>query len=69
MFSNTEVYLNQLVLITLIFMTIYLIILKIYSCIKNILHDIESMRVRHYHPFCKDTDNYLAEYKISTRSL
>ena len=62
MFSTAEVYLNQITIITLLFTFIYLIILKIYSCIKKILYDIESMRRRHHHPFCKDTvEDYFAE--------
>tara|TARA_Y100000589_G_scaffold277302_1_gene272243 strand:+ start:173 stop:346 length:174 start_codon:yes stop_codon:yes gene_type:complete len=56
-----EVYLNRIVFISLVFAVIYLIILKIYSCIKKISDDIESMRRRHHHPFCKDAEGYLAE--------
>ena len=62
MYSIMEVYLNRIVFISFVFAVIYLTILKINSCRKKILYDIESMRRRHYHPFCKDTvEDYFAE--------
>ena len=62
MYSVMEVYFNRIVFISFVFAVIYLLILKIYLCIKKILDDIESMRRRHYHPFCKDAEeDYFAE--------
>ena len=61
MFSIAEVYLNRIVLITLIFMLVYLSILKVNSCIKKIANDMKTIRREHHHPFYKKDDDYLAE--------
>ena len=61
MYSIMEVYLNRIVCISFVFAVIYLTILKINSCTKKILYDMETIRRRHHHPFYKKNDDYLAE--------
>ena len=61
MYSIMEVNLNRIVCISFVFAVIYLTILKINSCTKKILYDMETIRTRHHHPFYKKDDDYLAE--------
>lgn len=44
------------VLQLVLYMLFMLFIMGIYSCVKNIADDIESMRTRHHHSFYYDYD-------------
>lgn len=51
----------QIIMYILLFSVELLISISIFSCVKKIFDDIESMRTQHYHSFNYYNENYLAE--------